>query len=67
MHCESAVCAVTSDDFLLSACQGRPQLGVACHAIHGLGVCGIPKMITHPSTNFVDRDQCRTASATMPI
>jgi hypothetical protein len=52
MRCESAVRAVTSEDLLPSACLS--PFAMRCHSrhpIHGLGGCGIPETVTHPSTN----------------
>jgi hypothetical protein len=58
MRCESAVHAVTSEDLLLSARQSPSALR---YPIHGLGGCGIPETVTHPSTNRGGR--CLTSLA----
>jgi hypothetical protein len=68
MHSESAVC----EDLLPPACQAHLREATR-RPIHGLGGCGIPKMVTCPSINhdgsllnFIDQDQPCTTSATLP-
>jgi hypothetical protein len=57
MRCESAVRAVTPEDLCLLHVRARSLRGAIQtphprrHPIHGLGGCGIPKTVTHPSTN----------------
>jgi hypothetical protein len=53
MRCESVVRAVTYQSiFCLLHVRARVRYAVPYrHPIHGLGSCGIPETVTHPSTN----------------
>jgi hypothetical protein len=47
MCCESAVHAVTAEDFLPSAYQARPLRGTPRRHVHGLGAAVFPKVVRH--------------------